>query len=67
MNIAFTLNGKRLVVSGAGLIYGFIFDQNELVHLAESRLTRGFTPAECQQYLHKEVCPSGDFSRLSLP
>lgn len=57
INIAFTPDGKRLVTSGAGYIYGFIFDQDELVQLAKSRLTRGFTPAECQQYLHQKECP----------
>jgi hypothetical protein len=28
-----------------------------LVALAHSRLTRWFTLAECQQYLHLDACP----------
>jgi WD40 repeat protein/DNA-binding CsgD family transcriptional regulator len=58
LNIAFTTDGKRLVASGAGVIYGYFFDRDELVHLAESRLTRWFTPAECRQFLHQEPCPA---------
>jgi WD40 repeat protein/DNA-binding SARP family transcriptional activator/type II secretory pathway predicted ATPase ExeA len=56
-DITFTPDGKRLIASGAGKIYGFIFDQDELIQLAKSRLTRGFTQEECRQFLHLEECP----------
>jgi hypothetical protein len=36
---------------------GFLLDVDELVKLAESRLTRSFTEEECQTYLHLERCP----------
>jgi hypothetical protein len=29
-----------------------------LVELAQSRLTRWFTPEECRQYLHVDECPA---------
>jgi WD40 repeat protein/DNA-binding SARP family transcriptional activator len=57
LSITFTPDGKRLIASGEGAIYGFIFDKGELVSLAKSRLTRGFTPDECRQFLHLEECP----------
>ena len=54
---AFSPDGKYLLVSGSGYIYGFILDQEDLVELAHSRLTRWFTADECLQYLHQETCP----------
>ena len=57
LNIVFTPDCKRLITSGAGTIYGYIFDQDELVRLAESRLTRSFTQDECRQFLHLDDCP----------
>jgi hypothetical protein len=49
----------RIVYSGSwdGLMRGFLLDVDELVKLAESRLTRSFTEEECQTYLHLERCP----------
>jgi len=32
-------------------------DDNELLKLVRSRITRTLTPQECQQYLHSEHCP----------
>jgi WD40 repeat protein/DNA-binding SARP family transcriptional activator len=55
--VAFSPDGKYLVASGSGIVYGFILDQEDLVDLAHSRLTRWFTPDECVQYLHQETCP----------
>jgi WD40 repeat protein len=54
----FTPDGKNIIVNGAGYVYGFIFDSDELVRLAHSRLTRWFTLDECRQYLHQEECPT---------
>jgi WD40 repeat protein len=53
----FTPDGKNVIISGAGFVYGYIFDTQDLIRLAESRLTRGFTQEECQQYLHLDQCP----------
>jgi hypothetical protein len=35
----------------------FALDVEELIALARTRVTRGLTEAECQQYLHVEACP----------
>ena len=35
----------------------YAVDLDELVTLAQSRLTRWFTPDECRQYLHTDTCP----------
>lgn len=56
-DLTFTPDGKRLIVTSQDTIYGYILDRDELVSLAESRLTRGFTLEECRQFLHLEQCP----------
>jgi len=57
LDLAFTPDGKKVMASGLRMIYGYIFDRQELIYLANSRLTRWFTPDECRQYLHQEECP----------
>jgi WD40 repeat protein/uncharacterized membrane protein len=49
----------KIVYSGSwdGLMRGFLLEVDELVELAESRLTRAFTEEECQTYLHLDRCP----------
>ena len=39
-------------------VYGYIFSTQDLIRLAKSRLTRGFTLDECRQYLHTDTCPA---------
>ena len=56
--VAFTPDGKNVIATGAGLVYGYIFDTQDLIRLATSRLTRWFTLDECRQYLHRDDCPS---------
>ena len=53
----FTPDGKYVIASSDGIVYGFVFDTQELIRLAESRLTRWFYLDECRQYLHLEECP----------
>jgi WD40 repeat protein len=43
---------------GSFVLRRFPLDTNELIALAESRLTRGLTPDECQRYA--PVCPIGE-------
>jgi hypothetical protein len=59
-SVAFTLDGKRLVISedNRTSIKVFALTAEELVQIAGSRLTRSFTPEECQHYLHVDTCPS---------
>ncbi|HAV77027.1 MAG TPA: hypothetical protein DCX53_06710 [Anaerolineae bacterium] len=60
IGVAFSLsdNGAHLAVSsGDGIVRIFLFQIDELLTLARSRITRSLTTAECQKYLHVEVCP----------
>ena len=54
----FTPDGKQLLTCGwDGVVRIFTLDLEELIALAQSRVTRPLTEAECQQYLHVEACP----------
>jgi WD40 repeat protein len=54
----FSPDGNRVAIAGLdGLARLFTLDLVELVNLAQSRVTRSLTTAECQQYLHMEECP----------
>ena len=54
----FTPNGKQLVTcSEDNIIRTFVLGAEELMTLAQSRVTRPLTELECQQYLHVDVCP----------
>ena len=58
--IGFTPDGRQLVTgNNDGDVRFYTLSIDELVDLAESRLTRTLTEAECQQYLHLEACPEG--------
>jgi len=58
-DVAFSPDGSRLV-SGSRDTTARVWaiDINDLVRIARSRLTRGLTAAECQQYLHAGTCPN---------
>ena len=50
--------GSHLVVaSNDGVVRLFLLRIDELLALAETRVTRPLTTAECQKYLHVEQCP----------
>jgi WD40 repeat protein len=54
----FTSDGKRLMSGGQdGIFRIWLLDQEELIALAQSRVTRSLTDEECRQYLHLETCP----------
>jgi dipeptidyl aminopeptidase/acylaminoacyl peptidase len=54
----FSPDGERVAIAGLdGLLRLFTLDLEELITLAQLRLTRSLTAAECQQYLHMEECP----------
>jgi hypothetical protein len=40
-----------------GLLHAHVLDVDELIALAESRVSRSLTEEECQTYLHLEACP----------
>lgn len=53
MGVRFTPDGRRLVTTWAdGITRVWTLDLDELVGIAEDRVTRGLTTAECRQYLH---------------
>ena len=49
---------QLLVASNDGIIREFLLNIDELLALAQTRVTRSLTTAECQKYLHVEQCPS---------
>jgi WD40 repeat protein len=60
VNATFSPDGKYLYVgSGSGFDQARVYalQLETLVSLAHQRLTRGWRPEECQQYLHRETCP----------
>lgn len=50
-------DGRYLAAQGNGRIHIYALDFEELIAIAQSRVTRSLTDAECQQYLHVEKCP----------
>jgi WD40 repeat protein len=59
-DLDFSPDGKFLALAGGdGSVRVFILAIEDLINLANSRLTRSFTLAECQKYLHQDVCPDG--------
>jgi hypothetical protein len=41
-----------------GIFRVWALDLDELIALAQSRVTRTLTDEECQQYLHLDACPA---------
>ncbi len=58
LDIAISPDGKHLVTSSQdGSIRFYVLPVDELIALAQSRLTRSLRKEECQQLLHMEECP----------
>lgn len=56
-DVAFSPDGERLVTAGDdGLARIWALDVDDLVSIAESRLTRSLTDDECRLYLHRPGC-----------
>jgi WD40 repeat protein len=54
-----TDGGSHLAVaSNDGVVRIFLLHIDELLALAQSRVTRSLTTAECKKYLHVEQCPT---------
>jgi WD40 repeat protein/basic membrane lipoprotein Med (substrate-binding protein (PBP1-ABC) superfamily)/DNA-binding SARP family transcriptional activator/energy-coupling factor transporter ATP-binding protein EcfA2 len=58
VDVAFSPDGKYLVTSGQDALRVFLLDINDLVELAERRLSRDLTPQECQRFLPAPKCES---------
>jgi WD40 repeat protein len=57
-SIAFSPNGTRLVTgSRDGTVRVYVLPVDELMTVARSRLTRGWTKDECERYLPGGRCP----------
>jgi len=57
-DVEFSLDESMLVTAGAdGTVRAYYLDPDTLSEVAQSRLTRWFTPLECQEYLNSDECP----------
>jgi WD40 repeat protein/transcriptional regulator with XRE-family HTH domain len=58
-SVAFSPDGAKLSTAGINpVVRTYPLDTENLIALARSRLTRGLTEQECQQFLHMETCPT---------
>jgi WD40 repeat protein/DNA-binding SARP family transcriptional activator len=56
-HVAFSPDGSKLLSVGAnGLVHVWALDLDQLINIANSRLTRALTDDECRQYLHVARC-----------
>ncbi|MFZ5822602.1 MAG: hypothetical protein ACOYYJ_22135 [Chloroflexota bacterium] len=56
--VAFNPDGSRMFTGGAdSTVRAYLFDFQQLVSLAQKRVTRQFTEEECQEFLN-EACPA---------
>jgi WD40 repeat protein/DNA-binding SARP family transcriptional activator len=56
--LAFSPDGARLAYTMAdGTVRVLALDIDDLIDLAQARLTRSWTQDECETYLHRETCP----------
>jgi WD40 repeat protein len=56
--VAFSPDGSRLAsLGGTGIVRVWALDLDDLIGIANDKLTRGFSEDECRQYLHLERCP----------
>lgn len=57
VHVAFSSAGSRLASVGVdGLVRVWTLELDELITIAETRLTRSLSDEECRQYLHVESC-----------
>jgi WD40 repeat protein/DNA-binding SARP family transcriptional activator len=58
-DLAFSPNASKLASASLdGTVRVWALDLDDLIEIAEGKLTRGLTDGECRQYLHVEPCPA---------
>lgn len=58
-DVQFSPDGRRLITGSRDLTARiFAIDIDDLIEIAESRVTRPLNDAECQRYLHLPACPA---------
>ena len=56
--VAFSPDGKRLATASQDeTVQVYVLDPRGLLNLAHNRITRTFTPEECQRYFQSATCP----------
>ena len=55
--IVLSSDGKYLAATGEQGIHIYTLDFEELIEIANTRVTRDLTEAECKEYLHVDTCP----------
>jgi WD40 repeat protein len=56
--VAFGPGGSRLASTGGdGTVRVWALEIDDLIAIAEGKLTRDLTPAECLEFLHRAACP----------
>jgi WD40 repeat protein/Tfp pilus assembly protein PilF len=64
-SVAFSPDGKRVATAGSNwLVQIYAVEQEDLLTLARSRLTRGLTAEECRRYLRRQDCSGTSTSLL---
>ncbi len=59
LNPTLSDDGSRLAaIAGDGLIRVWALDLDALVDIAQGRVTRSLSDAECREYLHLDACPT---------
>jgi hypothetical protein len=57
IDAVFSPDGTRLVTTDEdGAVRQWMLDLDDLLALADERVTRELTDEECRQYLHSETC-----------
>ena len=65
MDVAFSPDGTRLAAGGSNGIRVYLLHIDELIALAQTRVTRELTSEECQKYLHRD--PSECAPAIAVP
>ena len=57
-DVVFSPDGSKLASAGPGLVRVWALDLDDLIAIADTKVTRTLTDEECRQYLHVARCPA---------